>query len=124
VETVRTGETAERPARTPRGTFVPGNSGRPKGIPDKRTIGGRQAAQALASQAWEVVRSLLSADSPLDARIRLDAAKVVLEYAHGKPIQRLEVNLEDEARTWAERAGVTPAELLAQASAMVDEAMN
>lgn len=66
--------------------FKKGNSGRPKGAKDRRTIIGLEAARALEAQAWEVVEKLLRASS---WRARHEAAKVVLAYSIGLPKQTL-----------------------------------
>jgi hypothetical protein len=107
--------------------FIAGNPGRPKGILDKRADAGRKAAQALAAKAWGVVEELL-ADGvrrivdgkevffPNDERIRLDAAKIVIEYAHGKA--RTSISIEDLRESVEESArerGLDASEVLALA---------
>lgn len=107
--------------------FIAGNPGRPPGRLDKRADAGRKAAQALAAKAWGVVEELL-ADGVRrivdgkevffanDERLRLDAAKIVIEYAHGKP--RTSISIEDLRESVEESArerGLDPAEVLAVA---------
>lgn len=72
--------------------FAPGNAGRPKGAKDRRTVVGIEVAAALAGQAWDEVEKLLGDDS---ARVRLEASRLVLEYALGKPKQALSLSAED-----------------------------
>ena len=112
MESVQIGE-GTVPRQDQLGRFVPGNPGRPKGILDKRADAGRRAAQALATKAWNVVDELLASE---DERLRLDAAKIVLEYAHGKP--RTSISIEDLRESVEESArerGLDPAEVLAVA---------
>ncbi len=75
--------------------FAPGNAGRPKGALDRRTVVGLEVAEALAGAAWDEVEKLLRDDS---ARVRLEAARLVLEYAHGKPRLAVTVSGETEPR--------------------------
>jgi hypothetical protein len=105
--------------RKPRvGDGTPG-PGRPKGIVDRRTDSGRKVAQALAARAWDVVEKMLDSSSPLDGRLRLDAAKIVLEYAHGKPRQSVDIDLRDRVGELAASNGITAGELLATAAEIV-----
>ena len=102
------------------GKFVAGNPGRPKGIVDKRSLTGRQAAQALATKAWNVVHALLKAD---DDRTKLDAAKIVLAYAHGQPRATVAIeDLRERADEYAAGYGLNSAEVIALAAKLSSEA--
>jgi hypothetical protein len=101
------------------GLFAHGNPGRPKGIPDKRALTGRQAAQALAAKAWGVVQDLLASE---DERIRLDATKLVLAYAHGQPHQSVEVDLRGAVEREAVRIGAPADEIFAECARLALEA--
>jgi hypothetical protein len=122
VETVRiTSESATQSPYNVGTGFLAGNPGRPKGIVDKRAMSGRQAAQALAQQAWKVLHGLLDSE---DERIKLEASKVVLEYAHGKPRQSIDIDMRGEAERIATRDGIPIAELLGEVARMASEVEN
>lgn len=106
------------PGRVGDGTPGPG---RPKGVVDRRVIAGRKAAQALAAEAWELVHQLLANE---DKRLALDAAKIVLEYAHGKPRQSLDLDVRGEASRIAAEIGVPPDVIVAEAARLAAEADN
>lgn len=101
---VRSGKSsvAERGART---RFKQGNPGRPKGIPDKRTLAQRELLE-LFSEGWsedkkpagvsgpltsrpERIRRLLESD---DESIRIDAEKWLASYEWARPKVTLEVS--------------------------------
>ena len=77
------------PERTIGVPFKKGHGrGRPKGIIDKRRLGGEMAARALEARAWSVIRDLLQARA---WRSRFEAARLVIAYVHGTPRQSLEI---------------------------------
>jgi hypothetical protein len=116
--------TGTSPAYAEPGTrgFLAGNPGRPKGIVDKRALSGRQAAQALAAHAWDVVRALCDSE---DQRVSLDASKLVLAYAHGQPRATVAVeDLREHTDEYAARYGLNSADVLALASKIAAEDAN
>jgi hypothetical protein len=84
--------TTPAPARTDRPKtrigkpFTVGNSGRPRGLRDKRTRVGIEICDAMAAQAADVLRALLSSRS---GRIRLEAARAILSWSWGLPKQSI-----------------------------------
>jgi hypothetical protein len=85
-------------------------------------VAGEKAAQALAAHAWEVVRELL--DLKEEPRVRLEASKIVLGYAHGLPTQRVEFEAKQVAVEFAAMAGVSADELLARTVQFVEGKVN
>lgn len=86
--------TTPAPARTDRPKnardtrFKPKNPGRPKGVMDRRRVLGQEAARALEAGAWGVIERLLTSSS---WRARHEAAKVILSYSIGMPVQSIAV---------------------------------
>lgn len=78
-------------------------------------------AMALAERAWEVVNELLGEE---DGKLRLDAARLVLEYAHGKPRQSVDIDVRDEASRYAAILGIPATDLVAEAARLAAEAAN
>ena len=79
--TVQTVPTVKRPRK-------PG-SGRKKGVPNKTTLQMRELAQKYAPDALEVLVGIMSFGASETARIA--AAREVLDRAHGKVAQPVEV---------------------------------
>lgn len=68
--------------------FKPKNAGKPKGAKDRRRVLGQEAARALEAGAWSVIERLLTSSS---WRARHEAAKVILSYSIGMPVQSIAV---------------------------------
>lgn len=79
-------------------TFLPGNSANPKGGSQAKTKLIRQVKELLAKDvhlAHKVIQRSLR--NTKDARLALEAAKLVLEYVYGKPSQQVDLNVDPEA---------------------------
>lgn len=102
-----------------KGHFVKGNPGKPRGANAKRTREGEAFARAWCDANQAAILDEITTHGDLDQKLR--AFQFLFEHAHGKPTQRVDVDLEGLAREWAARAGeaVTPEELLSTAQAMV-----
>jgi hypothetical protein len=79
---------SDRPTTRIGKPFALGNSGRPKGLRDKRTRVGVEVCNAMAGRAADTLFALLSARS---GRIRLEAAKAILGWSWGLPRATLEL---------------------------------
>lgn len=75
--------------RDTKGKFAPGTSGNPNGRPK---VAGkiRDLAREMTPEAIEVLRDSMSPVMRItEPRIALEAAKVILAYAYGKPPQAI-----------------------------------
>lgn len=70
-------------------------AGRPKGAVNKATADIREAAQQYSSQALSVLVKVATEGESEAARVA--AANAILDRAHGKPGQSLQVGGDDEA---------------------------
>jgi len=88
--------------------------------------------QALANKAWKTVDDLLGESRWCSEnghqtkisnppKVRLEAARLVIEYRYGKPVSPIEFNVQEKAKRLAERYGIPEAELLAAAQRIVTE---
>lgn len=97
--------------------FLPGNPGKPKGAKAKRTREGEAFARAWCDANAAAILNEITTNGDIDQKFR--ALQFFFDHAHGRPIQRVDVDLDAEARKLAERAGVSTEELLATAEAIV-----
>ena len=72
------------------GHFLPGESGNPGGRPGMPEVV-RSRIQGLTVRAVEVLQGCLESD---DEKIRLEAAKHILDRAYGRPAQSTELKIE------------------------------
>ena len=95
--------------------FKPGQSGNPTGRPKRRPVTeailaelvkthGRQGKTKLEMAVAALVRTMITG-KPKD---RIEAAKLVMGYTDGLPVQTVEVDVYDAARREAESRGLDP----------------
>jgi hypothetical protein len=97
--------------------FAIGNPGKPRGAKAKRTREGEAFARAWCDANAAAILDEITTDGDIDQKFR--ALQFFFDHAHGKPLQRVEVDLEAEAQRMAAMVGVSAEELLAKAEEIV-----
>lgn len=95
--------------------FQPGQSGNPTGRPKRKPVTeallaelakshGRNGATKLEAMVARLVKTVISG-KPREA---VEAAKLIMSYTDGLPVQMVEVDVYDAARRLAEERGLDP----------------
>lgn len=95
--------------------FKPGQSGNPTGRPKRKPVTeallaelakdhGRKGQSKLEAMVARLVKTVISGK----AREAVEAAKLIMAYTDGLPVQMVEVDVYDAARRLAEERGLDP----------------
>ena len=99
--------------------FQPGQSGNPTGRPKRKPVTeallaelakshGRNGATKLEAMVARLVKTVISG-KPREA---VEAAKLIMSYTDGLPVQMVEVDVYDAARRLAEERGLDPEKVI------------
>lgn len=116
---------AGNPHPSPATRFKPGSSGNPKGRAKARPITDAIKAelkQAAADGARTNLEALARRLVHLAVQGDVSAAKLILAYVEGQPLQRVELELRAQAERMAAQIGCSAETLLAEAEAIAAQA--
>lgn len=90
IKTAKPKTATKQPGQTAKRGGVRVGAGRPPGVPNKVTASVREAAQEYSEQAINTLAVIMQ-DSKAPAVARIAASNAILDRAHGRPHQSIEV---------------------------------